>query len=628
MMARGAYFTLYFMAETKQSQPVPLNQQLSIHQHRRQTTYELAAEERQNANATRGRGRSRGESMGQQGDDDDGDEADGKDAAAMAAGNGVSPFFVPAPHNRQIGTREIFMWAEFPAALHHSCRYAPDTFQTTKNKHKIPKGSRLSGVTGNPLHEKYAVHAGNYLSFLTGASMYWCDAIKLPVRPEKPVFLDDGTPAPDPPEGYTTHFPHPKRFRARYRELLSNPHQPRVKKEEQKLNILDVVDLYAGKKSFALLSNQLLALSQDCCFTVASKEASLSFSTCHSHEGFLPLPYELTIMEARIKRKMAMLQQQGADPSAIETTEAKFAAKRKRLLDAVAARQRDTWLLGFASLLSVGRNLVKHRIDRVSIADKQLKIARNKNRKRLRGTFARCKGGVLVRDAASILKTGIFVKRYWVESHDITNDITDGQQEKAKGVLDPNNSSPTGGSPDPNAKSETGENAAAPLDSVRRILHYEEIFLWCDFPNDPEVTELPEPKFTGAATLDPVPLVVPGGNKASRLQRQGGMSTDEEEELDMYGAAIYWCDPADAHLRPCNPTQALFFSSLEDIYVGKKTEGFRLRARGCRGVSLAVYSQYGPGCAVRNAGVPQFVDQVHYLLAAVAPYHRRAQGKR
>jgi hypothetical protein len=95
------------------------------------------------------------------------------------------------------------------------------------------------------------------------------------------------------------------------------------------------------------------------------------------------------------------------------------------------------------------------------------------------------------------------------------------------------------------------------------------VFVWVEFPNDPDVKELPDSSQRDSISSNP--MVRAGGS--GRAQK-GGMSAEEDEELDMYGSAVYWCEPNEAHMRPRNPSQAVFFSQLEDIYIGKKTEAF------------------------------------------------------
>jgi len=534
MMARGDYFTLYTYTEGQKggSASLPASKtknapSISVHKHRRISTMDIQMMEKKEAREI---------IQGMQGNDD---MADGDDGDDVTSGSSTDPFFTPQPHPNPVQKKDVFVWVEFPSAVDEP--YKADTICHTNRdaRGKLIRNQRLSNVNGGS-DERYRITSNNYLYFLKDATIHWCEAMKLPtkMKNEKGKEVD-----------YPTHMPHPKRNRAAYKQYLSHPHQWRVKKDDQRIPVTNIVDLYTGKKSYALLSTSLHDLPDASCFTIASKDISLSFSTNFSRN------YQLHPHQTRMtKRRRARLDL--LDPGSRRSAEEHFNRKVSRLLDGKANRQRDSWLLGFASLLSVGRNLVKHRIERVALGDKQLAIARKRCRRKIHNflNHPRSQGPFLVRDAAALLKTGVYAKRYWVESH-MTNDVTD-QQQTTFNQLAHHRSASTG-----SLALDDNEDVSSHLDSVRRILHYEEVFVWADFPNDPLVKDLSE------WPLDDRPITT------SNLRApKGGMAGDAEEELDMYGAALYWCEPNEATQRPRNPSQSLFFSQLEDIYIGQKTE--------------------------------------------------------
>jgi hypothetical protein len=562
MMARGDYFTFLYVNDQAGTSRVAVS--LSVHNHRRISTFDMQSMARDE------RAKMQRMGSGGQPEYEEPDEEEGNPLTSNSnlSGTGVNPFFVPAPHSKPVLTKDVFMWVEFPRGLAAgknqppgSAVYPPDVISnTTKDaRGRAIKNLKLSAVRGGS-SEIYKITNSNVLTFLEGATAYWCEAQKPPAAPK-------GTPPyTGPPEDnpYPTHMLHPRRFKTRAREQLEQRHQQRIKREDQKLPVLDVIDLYTGKKSFALLSTQILATPPEVCFTLASKENSLSFTTENAHLYKLK-PYQKQPSKKQLEREQA-LDAKGR----IALAEAKVARLKSQQFHS-ACKQRDAWLLGFASLLSVGRNLVKHRIERAAATgDKILQVARSKLRKKLRLALSgpKASGAILVRDAATVMKTGVYAKRYHVETHAAGNEITDQQQQNTRANPRGNTrkessaSSPGGGT--------AGEDELAPnhLDSVRRILHYEEVFVWVEFPNDPEVKELPDTVHRDSLTSSHLLSL-----KSARAMT-GGMSATPDEELDMYGAAFYWCDPAEAHLRPRNPSQAIFFSQLEDIYIGKKTEAF------------------------------------------------------
>lgn len=671
-MSRGAYFTFYSVSEGAAgaaagpgagagARPVAAAN-LSVHAHRRISTFDIERESKGAGGGGGGGGGGR-----HRGDDDDDDDPYAGGGGGGRGGAGVNPFFVPQVHGRGVAAKDVFVWAEFPGAIFGG-KLPPDTVTSANRdaKGKLIKNQRLSNVRGGAA-EKYVVHSGNYLTFLRDACVYWCEATKPPVGPKDPAAAA-GAGAGDGGAGgagaeaavHPTRMPHPRREKAAHREQLSHPHQLRVKKDDQRLSVLDIVDLYTGKKSFAFLSTALAGLEADHAFTVASKDSSLSLATDRAHLYTL-LPYAKPLSRRRQKRLLQL------DIEGLKAEQEAAAARAARAQAAAATNQRDAWLLGFASLLSIGRNLVKHRIERTALSssaaaaaagggaatataaaasDKALKVARTRTRKKLRAFAAlpRLKGALLVRDAASVVKTGVYAKRYYVESSSAANEVTDQRQEKTTrkmrgrpraSAIGPSLGAGAGAGVGAEEEEEMGGNS---LDAVRRVLHYEEVFVFCDFPNDPDVRELPDGGVGGAnlalggglamAGPDENPMVRPGGG-GLRAQR-GGMS-DEDEEVDMHGAAFYWCEPADSVSapaggpapRPRNPAQAVFFSQLEDIYVGKKTEAFvfeHVEAALCLSLytPTVVLDLQFDSEAVRNLWVKSIVAllQLHRIIGA------------
>lgn len=123
-MARGDYFTFYYISDATGTGRAAVS--LSVHNHRRISTFDMAAMEKEDRTRNRPH---RGRGGGGGGGDHGGDDEEEEDEAAAHSKTGVNPFFVPQPHSRPVLQKDVFIWVEFPNAVVE--KYKPDYISNT-----------------------------------------------------------------------------------------------------------------------------------------------------------------------------------------------------------------------------------------------------------------------------------------------------------------------------------------------------------------------------------------------------------------------------------------------------------------------------------------------------------------